>query len=296
MNVMYTYDDIMIRLTEFSKIYSDILTLETIGISHDLRRIPMVSIGKGEKYLICSGGVHGRESINPPALLHLIEEYCELIAKGRKLEGIYDISKLLKQYTIAVIPILNPDGYTIALSGYEGIRSTKLRKLIKSMNIPHAEWKFNGRGIDINRNFPCESYVPVNPEDYPESENETKALIHQFNQKKTAAYLDFHSRGRIIYYYRNAMSDDYNRRSYKIALEMQKANGYALGTAEEEFLAAASGGNTVNYYSEMIQKPALTVETVEDEAQFPMSVGYQEEVVKDIRLLPFITLEVLEDL
>ncbi len=105
------------------------------------------------------------------------------------------------------------------------------------------------------------------------------------------AYLDFHSRGRLIYYYRNAMPFLYNQKSFRMARQLQKICHYALGKKEEEFLSVISGGNSVNYYSETFQKPAITIETVPDEASFPLSVDYQAETYAEIRSIPLAVLK-----
>lgn len=293
LNVMYTYDDIIYTLKELSDRYSKILKYQVIGTSHDLRNIPMVSLGSGQEHLILTGGVHGRESINPVVMVHMLEEYCVAYTKNQWIDDTYDMKELLSHYTISMIPLLNPDGYMIALKGFQSLRSPILRQSAKMMGIPYEEWKLNGRGVDINRNFPCNSYIKVHAVDKPLSEQETKALVQLFLQKDTCAYLDFHSRGNIIYYYRNAMPEDYNKKSYGLASELQKACGYDLGSPEEELLTVASGGNTVQFYSEYFGKPAITIETLEDEAPFPLSVSFQEDVVEKIRLLPLITLQYL---
>ena len=95
-------------------------------------------------------------------------------------------------------------------------------------------WKYNARAVDINRNFPCKSYIQQQFGEYPASEQETQTLIRVFEQWDTIGYLDFHSRGRIIYYYRQAMPFSYNQRNHKLARYMQKLSNYSLGKQEEE--------------------------------------------------------------
>ena len=109
-------------------------------------------------------------------------------------------------------------------------------------------------------------------------------------------YIDFHSRGRIIYYYRNAMTDAYNRRSSRFARTMQRLSHYDVGTKAEELGAKTDGGNSVNYYSEQFERPALTVETVEDEAGFPLDASYQQRSYEEIWRLPLAYLEEYEQL
>ena len=142
------------------------------------------------------------------------------------------------------------------------------------------------RAVDINRNFPCKSYIQQQFGEYPASEQETQTLIRVFEQWDTIGYLDFHSRGRIIYYYRQAMPFSYNQRNHKLARYMQKLSNYSLGKQEEEYLSRLNGGSPVNYYSELLHKPAITVETVEENADFPMDPSCQERTYEEIRMLP----------
>jgi len=275
----------MERIKVIYQKHSKLLNYQTIGVSHDGRKIPMLKIGYGDQCLICSGGVHGRESINPTILLEILKSYCRCYQEGRVIAGKYDICRFLDACSICMIPVLNPDGYVIALEGFEEIKDEELREKITNQNIPSEEWKLNGRGFDINRNFPCASFHPQALSLWPGSENETKALIDVFTENDSIAYLDFHSRGEIIYYYRSAMTDVYNQKSRDLSLHLQKITGYGLGSQEEEFSSVLSGGNTVNFYSEKFNKPAITIETLPDEAAFPLSDQYLKDTYWEIYLV-----------
>ncbi len=69
-------------------------------------------------------------------------------------------------------------------------------------------------------------------------------------------------------------------------------SGYALEEPDEEIPVGDSGGNTVHYYSEVFEKPAITVETVKDEENFPLNINLREGVFKQIYEIPatFLTL------
>lgn len=277
----YTYEEIMACIGKLTERYPEILRFEEAGFSHDERCIPGIRLGHKKECLICSAGVHGRETINPILMLRLIEEYCQS----------YENEPLLQEYSIYFLPLVNPDGYEIALRGYEALRSPVLRHASRMRGIPSETWKCNGRGVDINRNFPCSSYLPGNGSWQPASENETKAVMDAFcKYPDSIGYIDFHSRGRIIYYYRNAMPPSYNEQGQKIARSMQRISHYELGGEADEWETAADGGNSVNYYSEVFKKPALTVETVEDEAGFPLDAAYQERAYLEIKELPLVYL------
>lgn len=281
----YNYDDICDELAKLAKQYSEFVVLRNVGTSHDEREIPMIRVGTGKQALILTAGIHGHESVNPILLLRMAEEYCEAYWGSDGIEH-YEIEDLFNQYSICFIPVLNPDGYEIANRGFEVIRNPVLRHLCKMKKILPENWKYNARGVDISRNFPCHSYVQQQLCEYPASEDETKAFMQVIKDYDTMGYVDFHSRGKIIYYYRNAMSMSYNMKSQRLAKYLQRLSQYNLGKKEEEYMSRLNGGSPVDYYSEITGKPALTVETVADTATYPLGVEYQKESYEEIYRIP----------
>ncbi len=303
----YHYDKLIQAGKALAKQYNTIIKYVTIGESHDSRDIVLLKLGCGQKYIVCCGGVHGRETINPVVLLRIIEYYAEyyinyrehrydlmmklksprLYLKEEYVQMLYGacINELLQTFTILFVPLLNPDGYMISLQGYGTISSPELKEQCLAMGQPYPEWKYNGRGVDINRNFPCRLWKPKHPSDTPASEKETKALIKLFHDYRTRGFLDFHSRGKQIYYYRSQMPDSYNRRQLEIACRFQNITDYVLMQPEVEINTGDSGGNTVHYYSETFKKPALTIETVEEEATFPMDWQYRLQTFEELKHL-----------
>lgn len=307
--MFYSYDKLIADAKKLAKQYDSIIKYVTIGRSHDNRDIILLKLGLGQKYMICCAGVHGRETINPIVIMKIIEYYADLYLNSRKqrdslkrrmstpnlhLGTEYEqmlygacIHELLQTFTILFVPLLNPDGYMISLEGFEAISDEKLKKRCIDLIIPNTEWKYNGRGVDLNRNFPSSLWKPKSARDYAASENETKALISLFHWHKTRGFLDFHSRGRQIYYHRSMMSEAYNIRQLEIANRFREITGYELMPPEEEIDSGDTGGNTVHYYSEHIRRPALTIETVEEEATFPLKNGYRNATFDEIKLLIF---------
>lgn len=285
LNREYPYEEIYQTLHELGTTYDSFTTFRTLGVSHDGRAICMLRIGLGKESIVLSGGIHGKESINPVLLVQLAQEYCSAYQEQKEVNT-YNIRELLNQCSLCIIPLVNPDGYEIALHGFDTIRNPILRQKCKMRGIRHEHWKYNARTVDINRNFPCKSYIQQQLGEYPGSEKETQALIRAFSDYNTAGFIDFHSRGRIIYYYRHAMPFSYNQKNHKLARSMQKVSDYTIGKREEEYYSSLCGGTAVNYYSELLKKPAITVETVKEDANFPLNPSYQEETYQEIHLLP----------
>lgn len=287
----YGYERLRRDCEELSQEYGNFLRKVSIGKSLDNREIPMLILGSGKRCVLLTGGVHGRESINPIVLMKMAERYSCLWQNRLFAHGIsfYD---WFSQNRLLIIPLLNPDGYEIALHGFSAIQNPKLRMACQLAaqreGLAAAEWKYNARGRDINRNFPCKSWVQGYLGDVPASEKETKALIGVFQKYSPRLYLDYHSRERSIYYYRSAREAAYNERQRRLASQLAQLTGYRLKEPRQEIEAGDRGGNTVHYASEYGDCPALTLETVGEEESFPLRIELQREVLREIWLTPFI--------
>lgn len=245
-------------LLELKQNYPDLFQYQTIGFSSFHRPIFMIQLGHGSKNILYTGGVHGRESINPKVLLKMTHHY---------LENWSTYEDYFNTHSLFIIPLLNPDGYMITKQ--------------------FPQWKSNGKDIDLNRNFPCSSWRKKFPKDTPESEPETYAMINVFEQIQPILYIDFHSRGEGIYYYRSSMDEAYNQRQQEIAVKLKEVTGYQLYEPEEEIPDQDTGGNTVQYFCETYGKPAITLETVPDEAEFPLDETYINSVFSQVYQIPF---------
>jgi len=308
-DTFYSYNNLVSDARKLANQYESILQYVTIGMSHDNRDIVMLKLGCGQQYLLCCGGVHGRESINPIVLLRIVEYYSDLDINHKQeksslkqkmsnlshnLVAEYEqmlygscIYELLQTYTILFVPLLNPDGYMVSLKGFQEIRNPQLRKQSVAMGIPHQEWKFNACGVDINRNFPSRLWKSKYLIDYAASENETQALINVFQEYKPNGFLDFHSRGKQIYYYRSVMTDSYNLKQLEIANRLKEITNYELVEPVNEIDTGDTGGNTVHYFSENFCRPALTIETVEETAGFPLDYKYRYPTFDEMKLVIF---------
>ena len=292
LNKPYSYENLVNDASLLSIAYPDLIQVESIGTTVSNRSILMLKIGKGKRGILLTGGVHGRETINSVVLMRMIEEYAcaytnPFDEENMKRKCKIDIRQFLCEFTLYTVPLMNPDGYTIALNGFHVIHNEAQLKKARSLRIPYQEWKYNQCSIDINRNFPSITWREKFYGDEPGSELETKALMKIMIQLNTEAYIDYHSRGNEIYYYRNLMPESYNERQLQIAKRLSKVTGYKLVPPNEEIEVGDTGGNTVHYYSEQTKMPAFTIETVPDEATFPLSLQYQRTVFCQLLYTPF---------
>ena len=111
------------------------------------------------------------------------------------------VYELLETYTILMIPLLNPDGYMISLYGIKSLKDLDPKRKDKEKGHNYSQWKYNGRGVDINRNFPVIHGSQRILKIMRASENETKTLIQIFHHYRIRGFR-FSFTGVSIYYHR----------------------------------------------------------------------------------------------
>lgn len=255
--------------------YKEFLKKDNIGISLDKRQINAYILGKGKTRLIISAGIHGRESVNTTAIMRIIEEICVCLYDEKSSIPCFGNSARLKNRlfsgSIVFVPLVNPDGYEIAIKDVNVIRDESLKEIVNSYikrhDYDYRKYKKNAMCIDINRDFFSRAPQP-----------ETTALIKVFKNYPCKYFIDFHSRGNSIYYHRNAMGKLYNIRQKIIAKSLSKYNGYSLMNPEEEIEKGDIGGNSVHYFSQICKGHSFTIETVNEHANFPIDEAFIREV------------------
>lgn len=256
---MYSYEKFAWDACRIRKDCGNIVECRTVGYSVYGRKIIMLKLGCGQQSFLISAGVHGRESVNTPALMRMIERYAYSFGDD----------SFLNDYSFYIIPLLNPDGYVMAVD-----------------DSSFSDYKLNANGVDINRNFPSAHYRSGGTHGpYAGSEPETRALMSVLKNHTPQIYIDIHSRGEVIYYYRSAMPACYNERQYAIAERLSMVTGYGLVPPDDEIAPDDSGGNTVHYVSETYNIPAITIETLPDNVGFPIDPMYSYDVMKHLELL-----------
>ncbi len=266
---IYSYEEVIESMYQLEKVYAGIIHIRSIGKTYCNRRIPMLVLGNGKNPFLFTAGVHGRETINTTVMLAMIETYARGYQYGATVCGM-NMRKLFSECTFYMIPLVNPDGYEIA------------RKSTRDM------WKGNSRNVDLNRNFPSVHWRPKNVFDYPASERETRALMRVINCTPALAYIDYHSRGKSIFYYRFAMDEKYNQNQKRIGEALARVSHYTLEEPNNEIGTGDRGGNTVHYFSEMRKAPCFTIETADEWATFPMSATLLQETFMEILPTPLI--------
>ncbi|MDD3048466.1 MAG: M14 family metallopeptidase [Bacilli bacterium] len=130
----HKYSDIENYLFNLSKY--DYIDLYKIGES-DVKKLPIYNLvidlvpNPNKKTIMLAAGTHAREGTTD-ILMKMINDLINSASNDEYIQ------KLLKNVRIVVLPCVNPDGREMIIDGELG-----------------SNWKANGDGTDINRNFPA---------------------------------------------------------------------------------------------------------------------------------------------
>ena len=282
----YTYDQMSQDIQELASRYSSLMKVNTIGTTLDGRNLYEVVVGNinAEKHVLIHGGIHAREYMTPLLIMKQLEYGLAFYGTG-SYEGRL-LSDLFNKTAIHYVPMVNPDGITISQSGIGGIRSEELRRTIEqcyqndlaqgrtsaAMERYLNYWKANGRGVDLNQNFPAD-WEEVTSSDMPSyatykgaaplSEPESQALANLIQSRNWTATISYHSMGNIIYW--DYPGNTVSAQSQELANAVSAKTGYRL--------AGSSGHGGFKDWLQIKENPipSLTIEVGSVSCPMPLT-------------------------
>lgn len=236
-----------------------------IGKSLFGRDIYAIKLGDGSPVGIAQYALHAREYIT--AKLAPVQ-----YAYGKVTGSVW------------LLPLTNPDGALLSQAGLSSA-PIKNRAELLALNGKKEEdfslWKANGRGVDLNVNFPArwgtgrknvryagaENYIGAKPF----SELETRAL-KEFTQTIRPQYtLSYHTKGEEIYW-RFHQPRALLPRDRAIATALSDATGYPLKEAK------GSAGGYKDWCIQRFRIPSFTVEVGGDTRTHPLGDEALQEI------------------
>ncbi len=229
---------------------------ESIGRSADGREILAFRFGSGSCHILIQADMHGREGMSGRLAADLLMRLAQEHPGG--IEGV----------TFHVIPMVNPDGVTIAVHGPDGLNDPSLAASVRTMLAAEGgdfrDWKANARGVDLNRNFPADwealSVQSPGSERFrgpqPLSEPESIALAEFVQAQDFAATVSYHSYGSLIYF--QGAQGGLQARAESLAQAIGDATGYPLVRNE---LSTVERGGFKDWALMNCAVPSVTVET-----------------------------------
>lgn len=229
------------------------------------RDIFAVKLGEGSPVGIAQYAMHAREYIT-----------------ARLAQAQYALGGVVG--SIWLLPLVNPDGALLCQRGIESVpQACKDKLLAINGSEDFSLWKANGRGVDLNVNFPAkwgkgvQNVRVAGRENYigerPFSERETVA-IKKFTQRIKPDYtVSYHTKGEEVYWYFH-QSEKNAERDVALAEALSRSTGYPLKKTQ------GSVGGYKDWCIQRFKIPAFTVEVGKDNLRHPLNESALEDIIQ----------------
>ena len=220
--------------------------MTVIGQSVQGRDIQAFHYGTGTTEILFVGGIHGGYEWNTALVAFKLQDYLKK-----------NPSVIPSNVKVTVIPLLNPDGFFKVIGSTSGdfdpaLVTTSQTKLVSG--------RYNGNGVDLNRNFDCDwqakgkwQSTTVSGGDSAFSEPESQAMESYVTTNKPTAVVVWYSAAGGVYASNchNGVSTETNALTQAFA----KASGYP---AHQSFDFYATTGDMTNWLAKN-SIPAISV-------------------------------------
>lgn len=282
-----TFEELSLTITNLSA--NPNLDFFVVGQSTLGQPIYGVHLGSYEgKQILIEGGIHAREYPSTLVVVKMIEY---MTTQNFDTGGVY------------AIPLSNPDGARIVLDGVDWIKCEKLRNYILDINDGSDDfdmWKADAMAVDLNVNFDAlwgegsQNVFCVAPGNfvgyYPESEREVRTLIDFSYRVRPDLTLSYHTKGDVIYYGFELLSDEEQARDKQIAEYISTINGYTPVKTEQ------SVGGYSDWAGEYLKVPAFTIEIAPASVPTPVPLEYVEPAFEANKDVPKSLIEYLQNM
>lgn len=251
----YNYSRLCLSIRRLAKCYREVIRIMQGGVSTQGRCIPLLSLGKGKRKILCAGAIHGREYVTVGYLLLCLEEYAKAFT-DRELYCGLNVRDIFDEYTFHFVPAANPDSVEIALG--------RAKPSVQVCEFSSCFYKNNANNVNINANFPYKwQSVPESRQGGEQSggEAETKFLMKLCEKYSYEKMLSFHSRGDCLYWRDKGNGEI---KGDKKLAELLRERCFFTLCPETADVRDYSGGFE-NWFRCRFSRPALCVELVNDE-------------------------------
>lgn len=284
---VYSYDQMRADMDILAEQYPDTVSVAVIGESELGREIPVIRIGdlEAKYHVLLQGAIHGREHLTAWLLMAMADYWLD--------HGILGYGDVCYH----IIPMTNPDGVITAQTGTltdaqrEIYRSDTEKGFTSAGEGAYAAlWKANGKGVDINRNFPVgwdsvDGRTGPSAQLYqgtkPFSAAEAVALRDYTLRYAFDATVSYHATGSLIYY-EYGEKEPVNSESRSLAKAVREISGYDLAGSN-----GVDGAGYKDWVIEELEIPSLNVEVGCEEAALAEREIYSI-FVRNFRLMPAI--------
>lgn len=260
-NEEYGYFDLVEDIHLLKQRYP-FIQYEVIGKSVLGKSIYALRLGIGEEEIFYTADWHANEYLTAPLLMKFVEDYAKAYNQKTTLNG-YDVNYLYNNYSIYLVPMVNPDGIDLVLYGitpdnpyYQSVLS------INNNSEDFSGWTANIRGVDLNHQWPADwekenERSPKNPSPSkyggkrPLTEPEVIAIYDFTKKHDFKMVLAFHSQGEIIYWGFNNLEPPESE---------EIVNRFAILTGYIPEKTAYSAAGYKDWFIQNYRRPGFTIE------------------------------------
>ncbi len=259
---IYTSDSCAHDVLSLGQQYPDVISVEHIGQSYKGKDMYIMKLGNGPTKVLLTAAIHGRENVTTNYLMRQTEEIAIAYTNSTSYEG-YDVVQLLSNFTVYICPMNNPDGVDICNS------YTQPDDVSNVTQWTQITWKANGRGVDLNRNFPfqweemkandTENEVPSKmnfPGTSSASEPETQNLMKLVQNNDFKFCLNFHTKGKILYW-RDPVNGEITG-DFKLVNLLSDCLGFQVAGVTQNL--KNYGGGFENWFRSATGNPGICIE------------------------------------
>lgn len=287
-----SYDALQKQLAEMKRNYP-MMKLFTAGKSVLGRKLFATGVGNLKNATLFVGAIHGQEWLTCSLCVYFFEQLCQAVQQKERPFDV-DLEHILQDKGLIVLPMANPDGVEIALNGAKTAKH--LRKQVERMlKNSTRSWQANARGVDLNHNFnagfsqlrkmeqeagingPCERQFGGYS---PQSEPETRAIVHLCTGLNIQKVLAFHSQGEEIYY---SYGPHTPKNAKLIADAFASSCGYQVVTPE----GMASHGGLKDWFIQHMHRNGFTIEI--GKGKNPLPIEDLEPIYTRLKEMMFIS-------
>ncbi len=271
---LYTYEKLAEDLAELKSKYPDYINVSVLDVTADGRNIYLATVGNpnAQREILVHASIHAREYINSMLVMSQLEFYFQNWNNEYK-DG-YTYGDVFNTVCLYMIPMVNPDGVSIAQFGANGIRNEELRKKFLTMEGSgnYTRWKANVNGVNLNRNF--DSFWEVDKDhpafegycgEYAESEIETRAIVNLVNAHNFSCSIAYHTAEQTVYWNVGQTGRVYDE-AERLAKLVKGLTGYRM-----PYEQSTPKGLDYNWLNLVKGIPAITIEAGISWSPLPLS-------------------------
>jgi len=269
-NINYSYSILQININSLKTLYP-FIEISSAGKSILGNDIPVIKIGRGEKEVFYSAGIHANEWITSPLLMKFLADYCYTYVNDLNIYG-YSARQLYENTTIYIMPMINPDGVNLVTGEIRPNSSLYTNTELIANNYPNIPfpngWKANIRGVDLNLQFPAgwnearrikfsQGFTTPSPRDFvglgPLTEPESLAIYNFTLEHDFRLILTYHTQGEVIFW---QFQDYAPSEALSIGTQFSNVSGYSL----EETPYNSSFAGYKDWFIQNYIRPGYTIE------------------------------------